>query len=292
MRKTKTDLDVKIELTKTMMQKWRRLIELYVKCRRMHAHEVPSNLEKESMELLEWLQRNYQTIGAEMSHVVRREYYDPVTRVHIKGFDSILNLVMNVGSISELLSHRFSEELEQYLRSGRNSLNALLGFLEKKKAAIGEINVAEYKKLKAFFEQNVKDAERLSQREDLIKRLKIKVKHFDTAQNYFEEAKSCFRYGFFRASTIMAISALESCLKTDFRKIKREEYEGKLFNLLNRYFSGDLRRLPKQYEDFSKTYIKIRNSFTHPEEFGYSETIVFNVLSVVMELMRAIENLY
>lgn len=131
-----------------------------------------------------------------------------------------------------------------------------------------------------------------SQREDLIKRLNVRIKHFTVASNYFEEAKSCFSNGFFRASTIMAISALESCLKTDFHKTKGREYKGKFFNLLNRYFSGDLKRLPKQYEDFSKTYVKIRNSFTHPEEFDYSETIVFNVLSTVMELIRAIELLH
>jgi len=130
------------------------------------------------------------------------------------------------------------------------------------------------------------------QREDLVKRLNLKTKHFTIASDYFEEAKSCFGFGFFRASTIVAISALESCLKTDFYQIKGRQFNGKLFNLLNRYFSGDLKRLPKQYEDFSKTYVKIRNSFTHPEEFDYSETIVFNVLSTVMELIRAIEDFY
>ena len=290
MRKTKTDLDSKIELTKTMIQKWTRLIEMYVKCR--DSGKIPSKFEEESMDILTWLQKNYQIIGHEMKFAVRHEYYDPLTGVHVKDYDPIINLIMPIGSLSELLSHRRRDELEQCLRTGRNNLNAFLGYLEKKKAAIGEINVAEYKKLKTFFEENVREAERLSQRKDLIKRLSLKLKHFDIALNYFEEAKSCFRYGFFRASTIMAISALESCLKTDFRSFKGEEYEGKLFNLLNRYFSGDLKRLPKQYEDFSKTYVKIRNSFTHPEEFDYSETIVFNVLSIVRELMGAIEKLY
>lgn len=129
-------------------------------------------------------------------------------------------------------------------------------------------------------------------REDLLKRLTITLKHFDVASDYFEEAKSCFRYGLLRASTIMAISALESCLKTDFLRLKGEEFEGRLFDLLNRYFSGDIKRLPKQYEDFSKTYIKIRNSFTHPEEFNYSESLVFAVLSTVAELMQTIEKFY
>lgn len=140
--------------------------------------------------------------------------------------------------------------------------------------------------------KTVKTRRIASEREDLLKRLSKRFKHFAVASDYFEEAKSCFRYGLFRASTIMAISALESCLKTDFHKVKGKEYRGKLFNLLNRYFTGDLKRLPKQYDDFSKTYVKIRNSFTHPEKFDYSETIVFNVLSTVMELIKTIDSLY
>jgi len=129
-------------------------------------------------------------------------------------------------------------------------------------------------------------------KEDLLKRLTINLEHFEVASGYFEEAKSCFRYGMLRASTIMAISALESCLKTDFLSVKGEEFDGKLFDLLNIYFSGDMKRLPKQYEDFSKTYVKVRNSFTHPEEFDYSENLVFAVLSTVAELMKAIEKHY
>jgi hypothetical protein len=129
-------------------------------------------------------------------------------------------------------------------------------------------------------------------REDLVERLGIKLEHFEVASEYFEEARSCFKYGLLRASTIMAISALESCLKTDFLKIKVKEFDGKLFDLLNIYFSGSMKRLPKQYEDFSKTYVKIRNSFTHPEEFDYSENLVFAVLSTVAELMKAIEKYY
>ncbi|MDH5782926.1 MAG: hypothetical protein OEZ35_04590 [Candidatus Bathyarchaeota archaeon] len=290
MRKTKTDLDSKIELTKTFIQEWARLIKMYVKYR--GSREIPSKSEEESIDILAWLQKNYSTIGREIKLVVSSQRYEPLTGVYIKDYDPVLNVIMSVGSLGELLSHRLKQEFEDNLRSGRNRLNAYLGFLERKKATIGEINVEEYQKLKNLFGQNVKEAERLSEREDLIKRLPLKLKHFAIAQDYFEEAKSCFRYGFFRASTIVAISALESCLKTDFRRMKEEEYEGKLINLLNRYFSGDLKRLPKQYEDFSKTYIKIRNSFTHPEEFDYSETIVFTVLSTVMELMRHIENLY
>lgn len=285
--KAKTDLDSKIELTKTMIQKWGILISMYVRCR--DSNQISSSYEKESADILTWLQKNYQIIGREIKLAVVSQYYDPVTGVYIKDYDPILNLIMSVGSLSELLSHRLRDELERCLRSGRNRLTAYLGFLENQKTSIGEISVGEYKKLKTFFEQNVKDAKRLSEREDLIKRLHLDLKHFGIAQNYFDEAKSCFRYGFFRASTIMAISALESCLKTDFRRIKGREYEGKLFDLMNRYFTGDLKRLPKQYEDFSKTYVKIRNSFTHPEDFDYSETIVFNTLSTIMELMKAID---
>jgi hypothetical protein len=129
-------------------------------------------------------------------------------------------------------------------------------------------------------------------RESLLKGLSVQLEHFEIAFDYFEEAKSCFKYGLLRASTIMAISALETCLKTDYLRIKGEEFDGKLFDLINIYFSGRMKRLPKQYEDFSKTYVKIRNSFTHPEEFDYSENLVFAVLSTVAELMKAVEKHY
>jgi hypothetical protein len=290
MKKAKTDLDWMIDTTKKMIEKWARLMRLYVKYRA--SRQIPSKVEKESMDILNWLQRNYPIIGSKLKSVVTQERIDPALGIHIKHYDPILNLVMSIGSLSELLSHRFREELEGNLRTGRNNLNAFSGFLERRRTSVGEISIDEYKKFRSFFEQNVREAERLSQREDLIRRLSLRLKHFEIAQSYFDEAKSCFKYGFFRASTIMAISALESCLRTDYRRIREEEYEGKLFTLLNRYFSGDVKRLPKQYEDFSRTYVKIRNAFTHPELFDYSETIVFNLLSTTMELMKAIESRY
>lgn len=129
-------------------------------------------------------------------------------------------------------------------------------------------------------------------RQDLLKRLTFSSKNFTIANDYFEEAKSCFKFGFFRAATIVAISSLESCLKSDYSNVVGSEYSGKFYTLLNRYFSGDIKRLPIQYEDFAKTHVKIRNSFTHPESFDYSESIVFNVLSTVMELTKSIDGLY
>lgn len=159
-------------------------------------------------------------------------------------------------------------------------------------SVLSETNAILFKYLLLITRASAKPLRVPESRESLLKRLTIQLKHFEIASDYFEEAKSCFRYGLLRASTIMAISALESCLKTDFLRIKGEEFDGKLFDLLNIYFSGGMKRLPKQYEDFSKTYVKIRNSFTHPEEFDYSENLVFAVLSTVAELMRAIEKHY
>jgi CMP-N-acetylneuraminic acid synthetase len=76
----------------------------------------------------------------------------------------------------------------------------------------------------------------------------------------------------------------------DYYKLYNEDFDGNFYNLLNRYFSEE-KRLPKQYDELSKTYLKIRNSLTHPEEFVFSEIIVFNILSTVSELINHIENL-
>lgn len=287
--KRKNSLDRKISTVKEMISKWNKLISIYVRSR--NAGRVSSSDEEESLEIFVWLQKTYPIIAEDMQRLVKTEYYDPLLGIHIKNIDHILNLIMSVGSMKEILSHRLRREFENDLRSGRSHLNFYLGFLENKKASIGEIDVREYEALKTFYKNNIKENERLNQREELAKKLVVKTKKFKTAEIYFSEAKSCFIYGFFRSSVIVAMSALESCLTTDYRKNKNEDYEGKFYNLLNRYFSGDLRRLPKQYEDFSKTYLKIRNSLAHPEDFNFSENIVYNVLSTVAELINHIDKL-
>jgi hypothetical protein len=197
----------------------------------------------------------------------RIERQKSLNRAKVRNLDSHINLLFN-------LSTERVADTKQVL------------------SVLSETNAILFKYLLLTSRASAKPLHVPESRESLLERLAIELKHFEMASDYFEEAKSCFRYGLLRASTIMAISALESCLKTDFLRIKGEEFDGKLFDLLNIYFSGGMKRLPKQYEDFSKTYVKIRNSFTHPEEFDYSENLVFAVLSTVVELMKAIEKHY
>jgi hypothetical protein len=125
------------------------------------------------------------------------------------------------------------------------------------------------------------------------------IKSFDVAKLYFDEAKNCFVRGFFRPSIILAMSSLESCVKQDYiensaeNREKGEEFVNKtsFHKLLNKYFNvNDIGRLPKQYEDFSNTHVKIRNSLVHPEEFEFSEkTAEFN-LRLISELIMHIES--
>ena len=247
--------------------------------------------EKESIQILAWLQKNYLSTVGDLKSIVRMEYIDPIHRVRVKDYDGILNLIANYGSLSEMFDYPFNEELENFLRGGRSRLNMYIGHLENKKKMVGVINIDEYEMLQKFYKNKIKEKVRLIEREDLAKNLVIKTKKFEIANEYFEEAKSCFIYGFLKGSIILAISALESCITTDYFKIKGEDYEGKFYNLLNRYFTSDINRLPKQYEDFSKTYVKIRNSLAHPEEFEFSENIVISILSTVIELVNFIEKL-
>lgn len=285
------DIDTKIALVKEMVRKWKKLISLYVKSR--ESGGLQRKDEKESTEIFHWLQKNYIVVADDMKSLGTGEYYDPLTGVHITDYDPISNLIMSVGSLSELFSmRRFKiEEFQQNLRTGRAQLNALVSFLQEKKKSLEKIDIEDYEMLKRFFERNVKETNRLKEREELTKKLLAKPKHFKTAETYFDEAKSCFVHGFFRASIIVAISALESCLKNDYLKFKGKEFDGKLYNLLNIYFSG-VKRLPKQYEDFSKTYLKIRNSLTHPEKFEFSENIIISVLSIIAELINYLDRLY
>jgi len=287
--KRKTSLDLKIETLKEMIEKWSRLMLLYKRYR--DSDYIKINDENESMKILAWLQQNYLSTVGDLKGVVRKEFVDRIRGIRVKDYDEILNLIGHVGSLSEMVDYRFRDELEDFLRGGRNRLNMYLGHLENKKKLMGVINIDEYETLKEFYENKIKEKERLSERENLAKNLTIKTKMFKIADEYFEEAKSCFIYGVLKGSVILAISALESCIKTDYFRIKGEDYKGKFYTLLNRYFSGDIKRLPKQYEEFSKTYVKIRNSLAHPEEFEFSETIVFTVLSTIAELVNHVEKL-
>jgi len=288
--KRKTSIDRDIQVVEDMIRRWNELVSIYARSREQR--QVSASDETRSSEILAWLQTNYPSIAKDMHGILEMHYIDPLIGVHIKNLDPILNLIMTCSTITEILSHPHRTDLENYLREGRTFLNYYLGYLRDKKASIGEIDVREYEALKSLYDKNIRENERLTQREELVKKLILKTRNFKTADAYFEEASSCFTYGLFRSSVIVAISALESCLKTDYRMLKKEEYKGHLYNLINRYFSGDIQRLPKQYEDFSKTYLKIRNSITHPEAFEFSETIVYNVLGIVAELINCIDKLW
>ena len=136
-----------------------------------------------------------------------------------------------------------------------------------------------------------------SERANFIKDLDINSDIFGVAKSYFDEAKNCFVQGNFRASTIMATSALESCIKTDYIRnvdstLQGERYvkEVKLNKLLNKYLNQeDIGRLPKQYQDISGILIKVRNSLIHPEEFDFSENLVRHHLRLVIELIHYLE---
>ena len=214
----KTSLDRKINTTQEMIKKWNRLINLYVKAKK--DGRCTSSSETESSELITWMQRSYPIISTDMNQVTQMGYYDPLLGIRIKNLDPILNLIMQISFISELFSHRLRSEFEGYLRSGRGRLNYYLGYLENKKASIGEIDVREYEMLKVFYENNIKENKRFSQRGELMSKLVGNFKKFETAEEYFNEAKSCFEYGYFRSAVIIAVSALESCLKTDYRRNK------------------------------------------------------------------------
>lgn len=135
-------------------------------------------------------------------------------------------------------------------------------------------------------------------RRKFVEELDLKITHFDVAGSYFEEAKNCYVAGFFRPSIILAMSALESCVKQDYIKnIAESEDEGEKYvrdvsfhKLLNKYFNvKDIGRLPKQYEDFSNTQVKIRNSLIHPEEFEFSESTAEFNLRLIATLIKHLE---
>lgn len=142
-------------------------------------------------------------------------------------------------------------------------------------------------------------------REKFLQELELKIANFDIARDYWKEVESSFVRGNFKAAIVMAISSLESCIKTDYllnarKKDNRNEKEAEdyvwktsLHDLLNRYFDReDIARLPDEYKSIMDTHRKIRNSLVHPKEFPFSEAIIKNNLTVVAELIKHLEGLH
>lgn len=141
-------------------------------------------------------------------------------------------------------------------------------------------------------------SEKEIKRRKFVEGINFKTSHFEVGNSYFEEAKNCYVEGFFRPSIISAMSALESCVKQDYiTNVAKTDEEGEKYvretsfhKLLNKYFNvNDIGRLPKQYEDFSNTHVKIRNSLVHPEEFEFSETTAEFNLRLIAELIKYLE---
>lgn len=100
-------------------------------------------------------------------------------------------------------------------------------------------------------------------RAKFIQDLELEISHFDIAKECFKEVESSYISGNFRAAIILGISALESCVKTDYvqnvgaGEDKNEEQSRKyvrkarLNDILNRYFDRkEINRLPSEYKPF------------------------------------------
>ena len=139
-------------------------------------------------------------------------------------------------------------------------------------------------------------------REKFIRDLELEISHFEIAEECFKEVDSSYVQGNFRAAIILGISALESCIKTDYvqnvgaKDRKNEEQSRKyvrktpLSVILDRYFDKkDVGRLPSPYKPFMDIHRKIRNSLVHPEQFTFTEPMVRQTLTSIAELIKYLE---
>jgi len=146
------------------------------------------------------------------------------------------------------------------------------------------------------------ESEEKLKRAKFVQELELEIKHFVIARQIFEEVKDSYISGNYRASIILGISALESCIKADYilnvssqEEKKPEEAQNYvrktyLSDLLDRYFDRkDINRLPTEYKPFVDIYRKIRNSLVHPEEFTFTEPMVRQTLTSISELIKSLE---
>lgn len=279
-----TPLDRQIKLVEEMRTKWNELIGLYNKGREQGGL-LRSEI-NQSVSILSWFQTYYPTLDYDLRKLVKIDY--TVVGMLYQNIDPISQIAMAYGSIEEICAHRFQDDILMYFRTGRSCLNTIYGILNERKKRIGDIDINELLKFKENYESLQIDRDKMSERKTQVDKLIVPFKEFKLSEEYFIEAKSCYEFGFFKGATILALSALESAIKSDYLNKDKIEYGGKFLNLLNRYF-GDLHRLPVQYQDFSNTYVKIRNAITHPEDFDYSPTLVYTSLVMITELLNHLE---
>ncbi len=121
----------------------------------------------------------------------------------------------------------------------------------------------------------------------------IKSKAFSRVFEYFNEAKRCYVTGNYKASLIIALSALECCLRIDYRRDTGKEWKGKLFHIIKMYFAKG--KLPSTYTELGLISDKVRNDITHPcheEEYDYPYTTVWHNLELIKDLINYVVKNY
>jgi len=279
-----TSLDRQLIIVEEMRKKWDELARIYTQA--ITYRSLPVQEIKDSISILTWFQINYPTLEEDLKNKFKMDYY--VAGMKYTNIDPIAQLVMNYGSMEEICAHRFQDDIKMYFRTGRSSLNVIFGILQTRKERVGDINIDEYLQMKELFVRNKLNNTEITKRRAQVEKIVIPFKEFKVAEEYFTEAKSCYEYGLFRGATILTMSALESAIKIDYKQKNGEEWGGNFLSLLNRYFN-DLNRLPKQYVDFTNTYVKVRNAITHPKEFEFTDLLVHTILVIVSQLLIHLE---
>lgn len=205
------------------------------------------------------------------------------------------------------ITKEFSEERISSILDKALSLETLGIAKERSIEIIDEISKTPHgpKLVKPALQLIKERSEEEVKREKFIRDLEFKIQHFGIAKGYWEEVESSFVKGNFKAAIVMAISSLESCIKTDYLQNGRKKdnknekdaddyvWKTPLYDMLNRYFNKeDIGRLPDEYKSITDTHRRIRNSLVHPKEFPFSEAIIKNNLVVVAELIKHLEGLY
>lgn len=256
----------------------------------------------------------------ELNSPIGNEIVEVLTSVNLSASPNIWDaIVESLGTESEELyekikkiivqqiTREFSEErISKILRSVLGS--ETLGVLKERSIEIlDEISKTPHgpKLVKPTLQLIKERSEEEVKREKFIQELELRIQHFDISKDYWKEVVSSFVKGNFKAAIVMAISSLESCIKTDYLQNARKKdnksekdaqdylWKTSLYDLLNRYFDKqDIARLPDEYKSIMDTHRRIRNSLVHPKEFPFSEAMVKNNIVVVAELIKHLEGLY
>jgi len=150
---TKVMLEESIKNIEAFIILWNKMGSTFFKC--ANSGSISREDEVDFRHQLDELNLTYPKIGDLVSRYVRSEYYDPITRVHVKNYNVIIELLLGTTSLEKTVHGNIGMrdpfsigEFEKHWNTARSYLISLLGFVKETLENLGNVTLQDYLRLK------------------------------------------------------------------------------------------------------------------------------------------------